>query len=221
MTPPIFPPIVDTTAGVTLVGGGALQPDDWRDALSVAPLLVAADGGADAALCAGHMPDAVIGDFDSISAAAMTRIPRDRRHRVAEQDSTDFEKCLARISARFVIAIGFSGNRLDHTLAVLSAMARVKHSPVLMLAESDVVFLAPAELSLDLQAGTRVSLWPLGPVRGTSTGLRWPIEDIDFAPSGPIGTSNEATGAVTLSLDGPMLVILCRSMLSAALRTMA
>lgn len=209
-------PIVATTEAVTLVGGGTVQPSDWHDALSLAPVLVAADSGADAALAAGHVPYAVIGDFDSISSAALARIPDHRQHRIAEQDSTDFEKCLMRIAARFVVAIGFSGSRLDHTLAVLSVMARAHTTPVLMLAESDVVFLAPAELSLDLRAGTRVSLWPIGPVRGTSTGLRWPIDGIDFAPAGSIGTSNEATGAVSLSLDGPMLVMLPRSLLRTA-----
>ena len=212
--------LIATGGGVTLAGGGAVGEGDWHEALKRAPILVAADGGADAALAAGHMPAAVIGDFDSITADARAAIPADRQHRITEQDSTDFEKCLSNIEARFVIAIGFSGSRLDHTLAVLSAMARPQRSPVLLLADADIVFAAPPHLSLPLQPGARVSLWPMGPVRGTSTGLRWPIDGIDFAPAGPIGTSNEATGPVTLSVAGPMLVLLPREHLGPALQAL-
>ena len=52
-------PVFESASGVTLLGGGAIGPDDLATALSVAPRLVAADGGASAALAAGHMPEAV------------------------------------------------------------------------------------------------------------------------------------------------------------------
>ena len=49
---------------------------------------------------------------------------------------------------------------------------------------------------------------------GRSQGLRWPIDGLDFAPSGRIGTSNEVTGPVVLVFDGPgMLVITPREAL--------
>lgn len=210
-------PVLTAAGGVTLVGGGAVTPADWAEALPLAPVVVAADSGADAALAAGQVPAAVIGDFDSISDAACAAIPAGRLHRIDEQDSTDFEKCLTRIAAPFIVAIGFAGPRLDHTLAALTVMARVPGPPVLLLAEADVAFVAPPRLSLPLAAGTRVSLWPMGPVRGTGNGLRWPIEGIGFAPAGRVGTSNEATGPVTLALDGPMLVLLPRACLRTAL----
>ena len=43
--------------GVTVIGGGMVTPADLSVALSVAPLLVAADGGADRALALGHAPE--------------------------------------------------------------------------------------------------------------------------------------------------------------------
>lgn len=211
-------PIVTTEGGVTLIGGGAVGRGELALALSLAPTLVAADGGADAALAEGQVPVAVIGDLDSISDAARAAIPGDALHRVAEQDSTDFQKCLTRISARFVIAVGFAGRRLDHTLAALTVMARLPgRPPVLMIAAEDVVFVCPPRLTLSLAAGTRVSLWPIGRAQGTSAGLRWPIDGIDFAPDGRVGTSNEAVGTVTLTMDGSMLVLLPRDQTRAAL----
>lgn len=199
--------------GVTLVGGGALETGDLATALRVAPLLVAADGGADSALSHGHRPDWVIGDLDSISPGARRAMAPARLLHVAEQDSTDFQKCLSRIDAPFVIAVGFSGRRLDHTLAALNVMARLSEPPVILIAAEDIVFLCPPALSLDLPVGARLSLFPMGQSRGASKGLEWPIDGLDFAPDGRCGTSNRVVGPVHLTMEGPMLVMVPRAML--------
>lgn len=217
----MIPPVLTAPGGVTLVGGGAVGPDDLAEALALAPTLAAADSGADAALAAGHVPAAVVGDLDSISAAARAAIPAARIHHIAEQDSTDFQKCLRRIAAPFVIAVGFAGRRLDHTLAALTVLAQEDTRPVVMIGPEDIAFRAPPRLVLPVAAGTRLSLWPLGPARGTSRGLRWPIDGIDFAPGGRVGTSNEATGPVDLTLAGPMLVLLPRACLPLAVAALA
>lgn len=213
----MIPPLVISERGVTVVGGGAIRPVELMTALSLAPTIVAADGGADRALSLGQVPDWVIGDLDSISSAAREIIPAERIVHVAEQDSTDFTKCLTRIAAPFVLAVGFSGLRLDHTLAVLTTLVNTVRPPAIMLNSEDIVFLAPPRLTLPLMPGTRVSLYPMGPARGVSTGLEWPIEGIDFAPGMRVGTSNRATGLVTLRLEGQMLIILPRETLTTVL----
>lgn len=212
--------IVHSPAGVTLVGGGALNPACLAEALTLAPLLAAADSGADRVLALGHRPQAVIGDLDSISDQARGLLDG-RIHHVGEQDSTDFEKCLTRIAAPFVLALGFVGPRLDHTMAVFNALTRAR-LPCLVLGDEDVTFLAPPELALELPVGTRLSLFPMGGVTGESRGLRWPIEGIPFAPDGLIGTSNITTAPqVRLAFSAPrMLVMLPRPHLAAALRAL-
>ena len=71
---------------------------------------------------------------------------------------------------------------------------------------------------IGLPRGTRLSLFPLGPVQGDSEGLRWPLAGLDFAPDGMIGTSNEVSGPVRLRMQAPkMLVILPIKSLRAAL----
>ncbi|MAN57810.1 MAG: thiamine diphosphokinase [Paracoccus sp. (in: a-proteobacteria)] len=210
-------PVVIADRGVTVIGGGAVAKPDLLTALAIAPTLVAADGGADRALALGRRPDWVIGDLDSISSGAESMVPADRVVRVAEQDSTDFGKCLGRIAAPFVLAVGFTGLRVDHTLAALSLMARAPRPPVVMLSRDDVIFRAPSRTTLPLMPGTRVSLFPMGPARGVSTGLEWPIEGIEFDPAGRVGTSNMATGLVTLRIEGRMLVMLPRNALATVL----
>lgn len=209
--------IVQSGVGVTLLGGGEVNAACVTEALTIAPCLVAADGGADRALAMGLSPEAVIGDFDSISPAARAAISPARLHRIDEQETTDFDKCLAHVEAPFFLALGFGGGRMDHTLAALGTLARHPGRRLVWVGAEDVAFLAPPELWLDLAAGTRVSLFPMGRARGHAEGLRWALEGEDFAPAGRIGTSNEATGPVRLSLAGPMLVLLPRFALREAL----
>lgn len=190
-----------------LVGGAPVEHADLDWALARADLAVAADGGAAALLGAGRCPDAVIGDMDSLAPDTAARIPATRLHLVEEQETTDFEKCLRRIASPTILGVGFLGGRTDHTLAVLSCLARLQ-PPCLLVGTDTVAFAPPTEIRLDLPIGTRLSLFPFATVTGRSDGLRWPINGIDFAPSGPIGTSNETTGQVRLAFDGPGMVVL-------------
>lgn len=198
--------IVDKTEPVTLVGGGDLGEGDLHWALSLTKCLVAADGGAAHAVAQNHLPSAVIGDFDSIPSHILAQIPQDRQFRVAEQDSTDFEKALRAIRAPLVVAVGFLGGRVDHQLAVLNALVQDIGPPCIVLGAQEVIFHLPEQISLPLRAGETVSLFPLREVRAGSTGLQWPLEGLVMRPGGQIGTSNRALGPVTLRVEGPGLL---------------
>ncbi|MGL4279049.1 MAG: thiamine diphosphokinase, partial [Albidovulum sp.] len=215
-------PIVDSDIGVTLVAGGPVGRVALRMALREAPVLVAADGGADRALRHGEAPVAVIGDLDSISPAAQARIGAARIHRMDEQETTDFDKCLRSVRAPFLLALGVAGGRLDHALAALSSLVRHQQAggaPCVIVGNDDLVFAAPRQLDLRLPVGERLSLFPLSPVTGESSGLRWPIGGLKLAPDGRIGTSNAVdAGVVQLRFDQDgMLVVLPRRRLRAVL----
>ncbi len=200
--------IVHSFDPVTLVGGGDATPEDLQKALILAPVCVAADGGAVQALNAGVALEAVIGDFDSIDDTTLAAIPPERRHHITEQATTDFEKALSRIDAPVVIGVGFTGGRIDHQLAALHVLLARAHQPCVLLAGDDALFLAPPQIDLDCAVGDVVSLFPLRAVTGQSTGLRWPIDGLAFAPGTFIGTSNCATGPISLRMDRPgMLAI--------------
>ncbi len=211
--------IVESLQGVTLCGGGPFGAAALRRAMRFAPVIVGADGGADRLLALGAEPQAVIGDFDSISDAARARLAG-RLFPIAEQDTTDFDKALRSIRAPFVLGLGFAGARLDHGLAVLNTLVRHPDRRCLVLSPQDVTFLAPREMALTLPVGTRLSLFPMGAVGGESEGLRWPINGLRFAPDGMIGTSNATSAArVRLRFDADrMLVIAPLRQLPAVLR---
>lgn len=219
----IVSPLYTSAQPVTLVGAGAAGDDDLRDARAHAPAIVAADGGARRVLAEGLLPEAVIGDFDSLDPETRAAIPPDRLHYVAEQQTTDFDKALRLVDALLVLGVGFLGERLDHLLAAQTVLLRRPERRCLLLGRVDVVFLCPPRLGLDLPEGSRVSLYPMAPVAGRSEGLFWPIDGIGFAPGGMIGTSNRVTrGAVRIEMEAPrMLVILPRAALGAAVRSLA
>ena len=212
--------VVQSDEGVTLVGAGELPPELLALALTRAPRLVAADGGADRALAAGHLPERAIGDFDSLSDAGRAALGAARLHHIAEQETTDFDKALRSVAAPFVLAVGFTGGRLDHTLGVFNTLACHPQRRCLVIGPKDVCFLAPPELSLRLAPGTRLSLFPLGSVTGQSRGLHWPIDGLAFGPDSRTGLSNRVSAPeVRLSFSAPrMLVILPVATLDPALQ---
>ena len=211
--------IVHSAQPVTLIGGGALGPGDPARTLALAPVPVAADGGAEALLAAGVMPEAVIGDMDSLSAEARAAIPPDRLHAVTEQETTDFDKCLRLIDAPAILGLGFLEGRLDHALAALAGLMRARDRPCLLIGQEDLAFHCPPDLRMTLPEGMRVSLYPLAPVAVSATGLVWPLDRLALAPGGQLGTSNAALGGdVTISPAAPgLIVILPREARDAAL----
>lgn len=215
--------IIHSNEPVTLLGAAPVRESALAESLRHAPRLIAADGGAGTALSCGRVPEAVFGDFDSIDAETLAKIPGERLNRIDEQDSTDFDKALRHIDAPLVLAAGFTGGRIDHELAVYNALVRHADRPCIVLGESDICFHAPPSLALDAGRGTRLSLFPMAEVSGSGTGLRWPIDGLLFAPSGRVGTSNEAAERrVALEMRSPgMLIILPRSALPAAIRALS
>jgi thiamine pyrophosphokinase len=205
--------LYETARAVTLLGAGPVDPAQLAEALAVAPDLVAADGGADVPLPRGAEFSAVIGDLDSIGQADVLRARGVPVHAIAEQDTTDLEKCLCSVVAPLYLGVGFLGGRLDHHLAAMSALVRFPQRRVVLIGRDELCFLCPPLLDLDLAAGTRVSLFPMRPATGTlSEGLQWPVDGLALAPGGRIGTSNAATGGrLRVGFDAPgVLAILPR-----------
>ena len=177
-----------------MLGGGACQKEALDLALKHAPILVAADGAAAVALKYARGPDFVIGDFDSLDRDTIAQIPSERMFRIAEQDHTDFHKCLSRIKAPLVLAVGFTGGRIDHELAVYHGLVMNAHQPCIVIGDVDICFVLRGEFAIDLPKGARFSLFPMGVSNVSASGLEWSFENLVMAPDQKIGTSNVARG---------------------------
>lgn len=213
-----LPQIVDNATQMTFLGGGPVDPLDLDRALSLAPVLVAADGGANFALGRNIDPHLVVGDLDSVDTEAIKRADVPVVH-ISDQNSTDLEKCLSVTQSKVVLGVGFLGGRLDHELASLNAISRLSDRAMVLIGQEDIVFRVPPKLTLGLRASVRVSVFPMTECQAKSVGLVWGLDGLQFSPNGQIGCSNKADrDTVTIEiLSGDMLMILPKSYLAAAI----
>ena len=133
--------------------------------------------------------------MDSIDETSKTQIGQDSIHFVSSQDDTDFEKSLNRINAPLILGLGFLGDRVDHQMAVQTALVKHYDKKVLLIGSHDLVFLTPPKFSINLKNECRVSIYPMGECSVGSTGLRWKTDEIIFSPLSTIGTSNCTIGS--------------------------
>ena len=175
---------------------------DGTEPLPAAPdLVIAADGGLDAALSRGLTPDLCIGDFDSAAAAPppgseVIRLPR-------EKDETDSaaaaEEALRRGCGRLLF-YGMLGGRPDHSFANLSLLAALsaRTEDVRMYglgyeitAVTNGAYRAPAR-----EKGT-VSVFSFSDESEgvTIRGLYYPLENARLTNGTALGISNECTGS--------------------------
>lgn len=211
--------IVSSEKPLCLVGGATATTSDITDVFQWVEGFVAVDSGADILLEAGITPFAVIGDLDSLSAQSRASFVN-QLCEIKEQSTTDFEKTLTRVSASALIALGFTGGRMDHILSVLSVMMRYPDKPVILTDAHDVSFLAPAGKTVfALPEGTRVSLMPVTAALVSLDGVVWPFSQTLMEMTGFTSPSNAVLGGdVTIKTDAPVLVTLPRAQLATALK---
>lgn len=177
-----------------IVGGGHVDEECLSVLLARGYGLIAADGGANQFYKTDIVPDVIIGDMDSlenISHWSTKTAVLD----VTEQDSTDFEKCLALTTAPLYVGLGLIGKRFDHSLATIHALARfATKKTIVLIDETDAILAARGHVKLELKKGARVSIYPFGKVNfESSKGLKFPLDNLVMEQGVQIGTSNEAT----------------------------
>lgn len=186
---------------VLLIGNGETLPADYLDELvQKADFILAADGGADRALAAGVTPNAVIGDLDSVSAAAKKQLGNDKFIFVDNQNNTDLEKSLDWIvqnNCKECVICGFAGGRLDFTLGnFLSVYPYVKKMDICFAGPGWRIYPLAAGRKFTCQKDARVSLIPLKTCTGvTLKGLKYPLTDarLSWEHAGR-SLSNQTTG---------------------------
>lgn len=163
--------------------------------------VIAADSGADECVAAGIVPEAIIGDMDSLDDAAGWA-EKTAVFEIAEQQSTDFEKCLYSTKAKVTVVLGVTGKRFDHTLAALDAVARhAAGRHIILVDEQDIALAVCGDFSFAVAAGDRVSVHPLQRVVfAHSEGLLYPLDGLVLAPGERTGTSNSA-------VEGPFIIV--------------
>lgn len=212
---PALPLVFDRP--LAIVGGGTVDPALLHELSAHNVALVAADGGAAVIGNAGLVPEAIIGDLDSLEDRA-DWASRTRVIHIPEQITTDFQKCLYSTEAPVTLALGMTGKRLDHTLVTLSALWQVgRERKVIVVDEVDIALGVSGTFGFDAADGERISVHPFVPTEfWRSSGLRYPLTGLTLDPAGRLGMSNEAEGGrveIAPVDDTPWLLILGRERL--------
>ena len=173
-----------------------------RDALGVG-----ADGGGERLLAAGIEPDAVVGDLDSLSAAAREKLAN-RLVRDDDPNRSDLEKAVTwtRVQgADDIVVIGWSGGRLDHTLAALAQA----FEGVQLHDDRFRVTAVAGSAEFTAQPGTLFSLMALPEAVVSVGGARWELAR-ETRAIGARGLHNEvgAGGRVRVECHSGKLLLL-------------
>ncbi|MEC8877580.1 MAG: thiamine diphosphokinase [Candidatus Thermoplasmatota archaeon] len=189
-----------------LVAGDRPLPAIVEDLANDA-LVIGADGGGERLLAAGIEPDVVVGDLDSLSAVAQKQFS-DRLVRDSAPDSSDLEKAVAWArteGANDIVVIGWSGGRLDHTLAALA----LAFEGVQLHDDRFLVTAVAGSAEITAQPGTLFSLMALPEAVVSVGGARWNLEQEPLT-MGARGLHNEvaAGGRVQVECHTGKLLLL-------------
>lgn len=203
--------------GVAFIGGAGPAPEQCRDLVRGADLLVAADSGLILAEQAGLRPDWIVGDMDSLDELLRLEAysPDRIRRYPPDKDFTDTELALQLLWEKGcdeTWLIGGGGGRLDHLFALRCLFEREPRPRRWFTAGEDIHCLNEQEhLSQSLYPGALLSLFPLGegPWELQSQGLKWPLEGLPW-DRGFFGLSNVLLDAAfsLFAEQGRFLVIL-------------
>lgn len=204
---------------IVICSGGRLG--EWAlDVIHAGHYLIGADSGAAFLLEHGFVPDAAIGDFDSVSDPQLQLI-RERSVQfigcdAVDKDYTDTELAFHHaldMNPSEIVLLGALGSRFDHSLANvhLLALALDRGVPAAITDRNNRIRATDGTLTIERSGFTHISLLPLSPtVAGiTLQGFRYPLDDAMLAIGQSLGISNvleEAQGTIGIR-EGRLLVI--------------
>lgn len=137
-----------------------------------------------------RLPDAVIGDMDSLS-KPLRRAYTDRIVHETEQDHNDQTKAVRYVLGHYpdvsgIHILGATGLRADHTIGNLSLLMEYPRMfaslpPIDIVSDYGTAFAVLDSTELHVGAGRRFSLFsPDNSLRIRSEGLQWPTDDVVF-----------------------------------------
>ena len=190
---------------LVLVGNAELSESERRWLHQYLGPVVCADGGA-----RWPRPDQIeriIGDGDSIPASLSSKLEVD-----ADPNLNDLQKVLSRTNSdhatECMIGIGFLGQRWDHSLTNLNELP--KHPNLRLVHEQQILSGHVNDcLIAHCPAGSDCGVHPITSCHFTSSeGLEYPLNELNLAPLGRMGSSNKAIGGpIRIKGQGTYLMI--------------
>jgi len=181
--------------------------------LDNADIIVCCDGSAESLLITGRIPDAIVGDMDSLNDDLKNRFA-DRIFVEDNQETNDLTKAVQwchESGYNDITILGATGKREDHTVGNISLLAEYsKVVDVKMVTDTGIILPFHKNCKIDTYPGQQVSVFSINPeTEITSAGLRYPLVRRKLRNWWE-ATLNEAVGdeAELLFDGGPLVVFL-------------
>ena len=147
--------------------------------LKVAGRIICCDGSAENLIMAGYIPDAIVGDMDSLNESIAGRF-QDRIFRNSDQETNDLTKSVtwcAERGFRDLVIVGATGKREDHTLGNISLLADyIRDVSVKMVSDTGILMAFTESTVIPSFPGQQISVFSIDPhTEITSHGLRYPL----------------------------------------------
>ncbi len=174
------------------------------------PYVVCCDGAADAFIATGAIPNAIVGDGDSISAENRAKYSH-LLHIISEQESNDQTKAvrfLMERGKRRIAIVGATGRREDHTIGNISLLIEYARAGCNVCSFTDHGVFIPCNgtTTHKCRKGQQVSIFSITAKDLSAEGLLYPIYDFT---SWWQGTLNECTSEVfTINANGEYLLFI-------------
>ena len=176
---------------------------------------VAADGGANMLLKSKYVPDAVVGDFDSLDPKTRKQMPNSKFLHIPEQDTNDADKavrhCL-KLGFKEINFLGADGGRQDQFLSGLEILFKYsKQAHLISWTQLERMEFINRIWEEKIAPGTTLSILPVfGGAKGIVTkGLKYALNNQDLIPGkSPSGVSNlVVSNPVSFNINKGMLLL--------------
>jgi len=202
---------------VIFTGGDFSTSSLSQKAIKDADVIIAADGGANAALSLSLYPTIIIGDMDSITNATKEILQKRNTEFItssSEKDETDTELAInyaiEKKATGITILGGITGDRLDHIIANILLMTRYGSIIRFITGEqTSWVTTGRATQRIEGKEGDLLSLIPLrGDIENvTTTNLYYSLKNEKLIFGRPRGVSNVFTkNSVSVSFESGILL---------------
>ena len=195
---------------VIVAGGEFPTAPQPLEILQSAPYVVCCDGAADRYIATGRVPDAIVGDGDSISAENREKFAH-LLHIISEQESNDQTKAVRYLlehGMRRIAIVGATGRREDHTIGNISLLIEYARAGCQVRSFTDHGMFVPCNgtTTHKCRKGQQVSIFSITARDLSAEGLLYPIYDFNNWWQ---GTLNECTGdEFTINANGEYLLFI-------------
>jgi len=171
--------------------------------------LVCCDGAIVNLVKTGRIPDAIVGDCDSLSEEYQKRFS-DIIHQFAEQETNDLTKAVnfcVQQGRKEIVILGATGKREDHTIGNISLLCEyMKDAGVEMITDYGVFVAIDSDAIFESTPGQQVSLFCIDHSKITSHNLLYPIKDQIFTNWWQATLNEAEKEEFTIETEGRVIV---------------